>query len=248
MATMWETITAFTTVWGILCIYSYTYKDNPFWKWATNTLVAGYIGYLACINIDWLFKSILIPMTKQVNVIHVIAILVGLLWYFRFWKKYFYIYRYALAISVGSGIGITIAKTVRSNITAQIGSTMLRLYGTGDLVGDFNNIVIVVSVFSTMTYFLFTIEHKGAIGTPISWISKIGRWILIITFGVQFGNVINSRMALLIGTVYNLTKPEHSTFFYALSAIILIYLIGTDLMAREKSEPALTTNEQKVNP
>jgi len=248
MVTMWETITAFTTVWGILCIYSYTYKDNPFWKWATNTLVAGYIGYSACINIDWLFKSILIPMTKKMNFIHLIAILAGLLWYFRFWRKYFYIYRYALAISVGSGIGITIAKAVRSNITAQISSTMLKLYGTGDLLGDFNNIVIVVAVFSTMTYFLFTIEHKGALGTPIGWISKIGRWMLIITFGVQFGNVINSRMALLIGTVYNLTKLEHKMFFYALGAIIVIYLIGTDLMARGKSEPALTTTEYRVNP
>jgi len=246
--TLLETITAFTTVFGILCIYSYTYKDNPFWKWATNTLVAGYIGYSACINIDWLYKSILIPMTQQMNFIHLIAIFAGLLWYFRFWKKHFYIYRYALAISVGSGIGITIAKTARSNITAQIASTMLRLYGTGDLMGDFNNIIIVLAVFSTMTYFLFTIEHIGTIGTPIGWISKIGRWMLIITFGVSFGNVINSRMALLIGTVYNLTKPEHSMFFYAIGAVILIYLIGTDLRMRGKSEPALTTNEQNLNP
>ena len=248
MATMWETVTYFTTVWGILCIYSYTYKDNPFWKWATNTLVAGYIAYSACINIDWLGSSILIPMTKKVNVIHLIAILVGFLWYFRFWKKYFYIYRYALAISVGSGIGITIAKQVNSNITSQIASTMLKLYGTGDLMGDFNNIIIVVAVFSTMTYFLFTIQHKGAIGTPIGWISKVGRWMLIITFGVQFGNVLNSRMALLIGTVYNLTKPEHKMYFYALATIILAYLIGTDLMARGKAEPTLPTTETRFNP
>jgi len=241
MATTAELVTFFLTVWGTLCVYSYTYKDNPFWKWATNTLVAGYIGYSAVVNIDWMLNSILIPLTRNMNYIHVIAILVGFLWYFRFWKKYFFIYRYALAINVGSTIGLTISRSVRSDITQQISATMLKLYGTGTLMGDFTNIVVVVCVVTTMIYFLFTIKHEGPVGKPIGIISKIGRWVLIVTFGVAFGNTINSRMALLLGTVYTLMKPENQVFFGILGVIILGYLFGTDLMARRKAAPEIVT-------
>lgn len=239
MATIWDNITLFMTVWGILCVYSYTFKDNPFWKWATNTLVGGYIAYSAISNIDYMNKNVIIPMMTKVNWVHVAAILVGLLWYFRFWRKYYYLYRYALAISVGSGIGISLAKTVRSNLIQQITSTMLPLYGTGTLRGDFDNIVIVVSVFSVMTYFLFTIVHEGPVGKPIGWISKVGRWFLIVTFGVQFGNVIASRMSLFIGTVSTLMLPKHQTIFAIIGPIILIYLVGTELAERRKVVPEI---------
>lgn len=237
MATLEESITFFLTVWGTLCVYSYTYKDNPFWKWATNTLVGGYIAYVACTNIDWMVTSILVPLTKNINYVHVIAILVGLLWYFRFSRKYFYLYRYALAINVGSNIGISLPRSIRSDVTQQISSTMIKLYGTGSLAGDFSNIVIVICVVTAMVYFLFTIRHEGPIGRPIGLISKVGRWVLIVTFGVAFGNTINSRMALLLGTVYTLMKPDNQVYFAILAPVILGYLIATDLMARRKIAP-----------
>jgi len=244
MATLEENIIFFMTVWGTLCVYSYTFKDNPFWKWATNTLVAGYIAYSAVVNIDWLLNSIIVPMTKQMNYIHLIGILVGFLWYFRFWKKYFYIYRYALAMNVGASIGISIPRAVRSSITQQVGSTMIKLYGTGTLLGDFTNFVIVFSVITAMIYFIFTIKHEGPVGTPIGWISKAGRWVLIVTFGVAFGNTINSRMALLLGTIYTLMMPNNRIYFGILGTIILGYLIGTELLERRKVAPEIVTAQK----
>jgi len=240
MATIWDDLTLFLTVWGTLCVYSYTFKDNPFWKWGTNTLVGGYIAYSAISNIDYMAKNVINPMMTKVNWVHVAAILVGFLWYFRFWKKYYYLYRYALAISVGSGIGITLAKSVSSNIITQVASTMLPLYGTGTLRGDFDNIVIVVSVLSVMTYFIFTIAHEGPVGKPIGWISKVGRWVLVITFGIDFGNVIAARMSLFIGTVKTLMLPQHQTLFAIIGTVIMIYLVGTELAKRRKVAPEIT--------
>lgn len=61
----------------------------------------------------------------------------------------------------------------------------------------FSAVLIVVGVFCTLTYFFFSVEHRGA----IQWTSKIGIGFLMIGFGAAFGNTVMGRLALMIHRV-----------------------------------------------
>ena len=53
--------------------------------------------------------------------------------------------------------------------------------------------MIVVSVLSSLTYFYFSVEHKGWVGR----ISRVGIWVLMISFGASFALTVMGRITLL---------------------------------------------------
>ena len=50
---------------------------------------------------------------------------------------------------------------------------------------------------TVLIYFLFSIEHTGAVGGA----SKVGIWFMMVSFGASFGYTIMARLSLLIGRV-----------------------------------------------
>ena len=61
----------------------------------------------------------------------------------------------------------------------------------------FGAILMLVGVICTLTYFFFSIEHRGAVGG----ISKVGIIFLMVGFGSAFGNTVMGRVSLLIQRV-----------------------------------------------
>jgi len=58
-----------------------------------------------------------------------------------------------------------------------------------------SHVVLVLGVISGLVYFFFSLEHKGALGH----ISRVGIWILMVTFGAAFGYTVMARVSLLTG-------------------------------------------------
>jgi hypothetical protein len=56
-------------------------------------------------------------------------------------------------------------------------------------------VVLVTGTLACLSYFFFSFEHKGALGR----ISRVGVWVLMITFGAGFGYTVMGRIALLAG-------------------------------------------------
>jgi hypothetical protein len=54
-------------------------------------------------------------------------------------------------------------------------------------------LILVVGVLSCLTYFFFSLEHKGAVGK----VARVGIWFLMITFGAAFGMTVMGRITLL---------------------------------------------------
>ena len=88
---------------------------------------------------------------------------------------------------VGIGTGMAIRGTIGSQIVEQIRATLIA-------PNTFNNIVIIVGVLTTMAYFFFSWEQKGILGPA----ARLGRIIMMVTFGASFGNTVMGRMSLLI--------------------------------------------------
>jgi hypothetical protein len=64
------------------------------------------------------------------------------------------------------------------------------------------NWVIFIGVFCGIIYFFFSKEHRGFFGVA----SRVGIWILMITFGASFGYTVMGRISLLVGRLTYLFK------------------------------------------
>ena len=67
--------------------------------------------------------------------------------------------------------------------------------GEKDLFKILSQILLLLGLLSSLIYFYFSIEQKGAVGK----VSRFGVWILMIGFGASFGYTVQGRLALAIG-------------------------------------------------
>ena len=77
---------------------------------------------------------------------------------------------------------------------AQIGASLQPLW-TGKLGSSLNAIVFTIGLVTSLLFFFFSREHKGALGAA----SRIGIMFLMVGFGAGYGYTVMSRVSLLIG-------------------------------------------------
>ena len=197
-------IAAFLT----LCIYSFLYRDNPFYRFAEYLFVGISLGYTIVLSIHQGFiplawKPFWTAITGESlkGLIKLIPICIGLLFFARFSSRHTWLVRYPIAILIGAGSGLAIPNVLRAHIFEQTRGTVepfAAIYaGTLSGWGIFEAVLMVIGVICTLTYFFFSIEHRG----PVKWVSKVGIAFLMIGFGSAFGNTVMGRVALLIQRV-----------------------------------------------
>jgi hypothetical protein len=72
----------------------------------------------------------------------------------------------------------------------------------------FSNVLLIAGVLTTLVYFFFSLEHKGAVGV----VSKIGIYFLMISFGASYGFTVMARISLLIGRLEFLFRDWPAAF------------------------------------
>ena len=195
-----------------LCIYSFLYKDNPFYKFAEHVYVGISAGYLLAQDY-WvqLRPNLFLPLWNdyaqgQVHFGFIpahwylfIPGILGLLVFTIFIPKVSWMFRYTLAFTVGVFSGLAITAELSARVLPQIGGTLRPLLelqnGHVSPWGTFCNLFLVVGVLATLIYFFFSKEHKGFIGAG----AKLGVWYLMVAFGAAFGYTVMARISLLIG-------------------------------------------------
>ena len=200
-----------------LSIYSFLYKDNPLYRFAEHLFIGISVGYgivLAIhqgfIPLAWkpFWQAITLQNITEIWVI--IPIAFGLLFFARLSPRHTWLIRYPIAILIGYGSGIAITNVLRANIFEQTRGTLVpfgkmteTIAPNGEIIPAlttfeiFSAILMVIGVVCTLTYFFFSVEHRG----PIKGMSKIGIAFLMIGFGSAFGNTVMGRVALLIQRV-----------------------------------------------
>jgi len=201
---MGETIGIFIAAGLTLCIYSFLYKDNPFYKFAEHLFVGVAAGYTIVVAWHLTIKPyILDPMKTgdfSTRVFVIIPTLIGLLMFSRFVPKYRWLIRWPMAFMIGFGAGAAIPRSMRSLIFKQSEATLQPFTDAGSLQTAvlINSIIIVIGVLCVLIYFFFSVEHKGTVGV----VSKVGIFFLMVSFGAAFGYTVMARISLLIGRVY----------------------------------------------
>lgn len=182
-----------------LCIFSFLYKENAFYRFAEHLFVGISAGY--GVAIYWnnaIVPNLYVPIVHQHNFWFIIPGLLGLLFFFRFNAKTGWLILIPLAVLLGTGSGMALAPTIQADVLKQMQSaisdaTNLELGGWSLVWG----LVAFVGVLTTLSYFFFSREQKGALKVS----ANIGIWFIMIGFGASFGNTVMARVSLLIGRV-----------------------------------------------
>lgn len=199
-----------------LCIFSYLYKDNPLYKFAEAVVVGVSAGYWMVVALwttimpnlvgklfpgwiqTWAMPG-LSPVRPDFWYFYFIPLILGVMLLWRLVPHGAWISRWPLAFIIGTTAGIRLVGYIQADFLSQIRSSIVPLVamGKGEAIDNFwqsvRNTVGFLGLLACLVYFFFSVEHKGAMGR----ISKVGIWVLMITFGAAFGYTVMGRIALL---------------------------------------------------
>jgi hypothetical protein len=179
-----------------LCIFSFLYKDNPFYKFAERLVAGVATGYFTMLLFWTNFQDkVWEPIVDRHDFIYVIPAILGIIMWTRFSKKWAWISRYSIAFYIGIGSGVSITVYLYTYLFKQLQATIG--FPIGLDVAGINQLLVVIAVLSALIYFFFSTPHKGTIG----FVSKIGIYVIMIGFGAGFGLTVMGRVALLVNRV-----------------------------------------------
>ncbi|RKX18362.1 MAG: hypothetical protein DRP51_09290 [Candidatus Zixiibacteriota bacterium] len=180
-----------------LAIYTFLYKDNPIYRAAESLLIGLAMGYVLVIYWQTAFMDrIFLPLLNQNDWWVLIPLILGLLMFSRFSRKYSWLSRIPIALMIGAGAGVAIPAMLYARTLKQISASVMPLL-TESGGFNFEALVVIVGLLSTLTYFYFSREHKGIIGK----VAKLGTYFLMLFFGATFGYTVMSRMSTFIGRI-----------------------------------------------
>lgn len=210
-------IAAFTTL-GVL---SYLYRDNPLYKLVESVVVGVSAGYWFVVGFwDNLIAKLFLKLTPELvhawfipladgetmaprDWWYLVPLAFGILIFFRFIPKLEWVASWPLAFVVGMTAGLKLIVFIEADFIGQIQNTMMPLIVfvadqpakrlRFDLWQSVRNTLLVAGVLCSLTYFYFSVEHKGA----IRHIARCGIWVLMITFGSSFAFTVMGRITLL---------------------------------------------------
>jgi hypothetical protein len=210
----WQMVGIWVAAFLTMCIFSFLYEDNPFYKFAEHLFVGVSAGYFMAITFQNVIKPNLwgrrvtaYDLLKNYGIFSwedwsfLIAGLMGVTLLMRLVPKFNWVARWPLSFMVGISSGLGVVITMEAAIIRQVNATLVQL-----LVRNVNNQIlwapsiqnwiIVLGVCSGLIYFYFSKEHKGVI---FGNASRFGIYTLMIAFGAAFGYTVMARVSLLIG-------------------------------------------------
>ncbi len=203
-----EIVGIWTAAFLTICILSFLYKDNPFYKFAEHLFVGVSAAYWLAYSYHNILKPNLYqPLFREGQLLFIIPLLLGIMMLMRLIPRVGWVSRWPLAFIVGTYSGYYFITYLQSNAIEQVRATLVSFievkswtifFSNPGLITFLNAIAIPVMVIGVITgiiYFFFSREHKGVFGG----LAKTGVWFLMIAFGASFGYTVMARISLLIG-------------------------------------------------
>lgn len=197
--TLAEILGLWTAGFLTLCVFSFLFGDNPFYKFAEHVYVGVSAGYWMCLG----YWGTIVPQVQEPlqkgQLIALIPLCLGIMLLFQLHPKTAWVSRWPLCFLVGLYAGLNIVLTMQAQILEQVYASINPLWGAGlpwwqILV----NWILVVGLFTGLIYFYFSVPHEGWF---FGGAARVGIWVLMIALGASFGYTVMARVSLLIGRV-----------------------------------------------
>jgi hypothetical protein len=209
-----RTIGLWTAAFFTLAAFSFMYRDNPLYKFTEATIVGSSAAYWMVVAFwsvllpnlvgklwpawvqSWAMPG-LSPIREDYWWTYVIPLALGGMLLWRLAPRGAWIARWPLAFIIGTMAGIRLLGFLEADFLSQIrnGLSSLLVFSGGEFLpwDSLRVVLVLLGVLACLVYFFFSFEHKGVIGG----ISRVGVWVLMITFGAMFGYTVMGRIALL---------------------------------------------------
>ena len=192
----WVWIAAILT----LALFSFLYRENPFYRIAEHLYVGIANGY--AITITWhrvLMPALITPVGHAPSVwtkVWLIAIaIIGALFFTRFIPKISWLIRIPIAVLLGYSCGAGIPRAIDAELIKQLQATIITRAHFAHWDTALWAIMIFLGVIATVSYFFFSSERKGVL-KPLSYTGII---FIMVGFGASFGYTVMARISLFIG-------------------------------------------------
>lgn len=151
------------------------------------------------------------------------AMIVGLMYYTVLSPRFGWMSRLSLGFLMSLWAAGFTFKAFVIQVSPQIKDSFRPIFGV-DFVTAFNNIVFVAVLLCVMVYFFFSVEHRHIL---IRGPASLGRWLLMLTFGIVFGNTVMGRFSLFISRLdfLLLQNPVEASKWTKLGIVIALAIL-----------------------
>lgn len=195
---------------GTLAIYSFLYKENRVFRLVEHIftgLAVGYTFYATWTQVlqpKWWNPLVAGPGggNQVAFLVALVALSLGALWYFQFIPKY----RWLSYIVIGVTVGATAGTTFKGEYNAQLPQVMALMQPVISRHPPYvlwNNLIMLFTFSAILSYFFFSFGEKSV---TLEKGRLVGRYLMMLTFGVFFGNTVMTRFAVMIERVQFLLR------------------------------------------
>jgi hypothetical protein len=182
-----------------LCIFSFLYRDNPFYRLAEHLFVGASAGYLIAVQYQNVLRPNVIGKLGHGELLPLIPLGLGLLLFARLRPRHAALSNWPLAFYVGIYSGIAVPAYLQAQIYAQLADAT-KPFARG--WGAINSALVLIGLVTVLAYFFFSRPHRGVHGKA----ARVGTWFLMVAFGASFGYTVMARVSLLIARVQFLLR------------------------------------------
>lgn len=228
---MYELQLQFLGAFLILCTWSSLYRRTRWFRIAESWLVGAQLAVYLSGAIDKINTVVVTPLfitrTKIDSLSLWLTLILGILYIIRIYSPWRWISRYTITLLAGIGVGTTLKTIVGSQMIAML--TQASFLDASPEVA-ISNIIIAVTTFTTLSYFLFTFKHKGLLKIP----ADIGRLSLMLCFGTVMGGYLLTMAAYPVNAASEIVK------FPSIYLLIpFVALIGVDYILRARKKAVI---------
>ena len=187
---MFQIFSNWVAAFFTLCIFSFLYKDNTFYKFAEYLFVGVSAGYAIPLTWEMAFiPYVYRPIFLQHRFMLIIPAIIGALYIFTFNRKLNWLSRFPIALGMGT-VGMGVPLSMHASVLVQMRGAMVPIQ-------DFNAFLVFIGTVTILLYFYFSKAHTGNYGKVV----RVGIWYMMVGFGASFGYTVMARISLLIGRI-----------------------------------------------
>jgi len=161
-----------------LCIFSFLYKDNPFFRFAESLFAGVSLGYYIGNETNQTIKpNLIVPLVHdfRANAHLLIPALIGINLYTRYIPKIAWWGRASLAIYIGYYVAVNMVQKLHGDVLPQMESTVVPLGVSGASLGPSGVIIFALACLALLACLYFSSREKTALGAGVF----VGAWIVL---------------------------------------------------------------------
>jgi len=208
----------------ILMIYSILYRENPAFKLAENIMVGATVGHAIVMAVfqvrDLAIQKLMsgIETGNLRNIAYIIPIILGILIYFQFSRRFRVISRPSIALMLGVGLALSMRGLLFVNVIGQIQGVIKPLISIQSIVSLFGLVCVLL-------YFVYEKKVSDAVGP----LPTIGRYFLMLTMGAYIANSLMGRLSIVIGTLQTLIPPPA---WYLIPIALILVIVDAIFLSK----------------